>query len=84
MSSILCTVDKGWENVNKLLYFRDTGTVQRKEETGEDTDEQEETLILLRTTLLMSNGLVVTQLSNKGVYPSWSPDQGSSLDTCQE
>ena len=49
MSSILCTVDKGWENVNKLLYFRDTGTVKRKEETGEDTDEQEETLILLRT-----------------------------------
>ena len=49
MSSILCTVDKGWENVNKLLYFRDTGTVKRKEDTGEVTDEQEETLILLRT-----------------------------------
>ena len=49
MSSILCTVDKGWDNVNKLLYFRDTGTVEKKEATGVVTDEQEETLILLRT-----------------------------------
>ena len=49
MSSILCTVDKGWDNVNKVLYFRDTGTVEKKEATGVVTDEQEETLILLRT-----------------------------------
>jgi hypothetical protein len=49
MSSILCTVDKGWDNVNKVLYFRDTGTVEKKEDTGVVSDEQEETLILLRT-----------------------------------
>ena len=49
MSSIMCTVDKGWDNVNKVLYFRDTGTVEKKEATGVVTDEQEETLILLRT-----------------------------------
>ena len=49
MSSILNTVDKGWEDVNKLLYFRDTGTVRKKEDTGTMSDDQEETLILLRT-----------------------------------
>ena len=49
MSSILSTVDKGWKDVNKLLYFRDTGTVRKKEDTGTVSDDQEETLILLRT-----------------------------------
>jgi hypothetical protein len=49
MSSILCTVDKGWDKVDRPLHFRDTGTVGKKEGTGVVSDEQEETLILLRT-----------------------------------
>ena len=34
MSSILCTVDKRWDNVNKLLYFRNTGTVKKMKILG--------------------------------------------------
>ncbi len=34
MSSILCTVDKGWDNVNKVLCFRDTSTVKKKKLLG--------------------------------------------------
>jgi hypothetical protein len=49
MSSILCTVDKGWDNVNQPLYFRDTGTVKRNEKSAVVSDEHEETLILLTT-----------------------------------